>query len=118
TIEELTNQPIHWQHIDKTGFGCVVMDMNSRLVEGFGRYLSDREPRKHNWQWHVKRVIVYGVAHFQRAITHVIGAHGPKTDLGREMELLLFAPSKQEYVNLCFQLMGKLVYVSDVSKLC
>lgn len=34
------------------------------------------------------------------------------------MELLLFAPSKQEYVNLCFQLMGKLVYVSDVSKLC
>lgn len=34
TIEELTNQPIHWQHIDKTGFGCVVMDMNSRLVEG------------------------------------------------------------------------------------
>lgn len=33
-IGEQTGQPVKWQHLHQSGFGCIVMDMDSMQMSG------------------------------------------------------------------------------------
>ncbi|CAG8980989.1 hypothetical protein HYALB_00013550 [Hymenoscyphus albidus] len=92
---------IKWQHLHKTGFGCIVMDMDSSQMSGFGRYLAEVDVLNRSWQWHVKQAIIYCTIHFKRGILRAAGTGTSSTELHKRMEQLLYTKSREEYFELC-----------------
>ncbi|OCK85458.1 hypothetical protein K432DRAFT_33984 [Lepidopterella palustris CBS 459.81] len=101
-VEDQYQIPIRWQHLHGSGFQAVVLDQDSKQYAGFGKYLSLIDPDHHNWQWHVKRSVIFCLIHFQRGIEKLVGSRdrSPESLWSRMMELHK-CQSKEEYIRLC-----------------
>ncbi|OAF57839.1 hypothetical protein VC83_05497 [Pseudogymnoascus destructans] len=100
-IAKETGQRIQWKHLHQSGFGAVVMDMDSKQMSGLGRYLSDIDDHHRPWQWHVQHVIIYCTIHFKRGILKAVGTAFSGNFLRQQMEQLLYVSTREEYFELC-----------------
>ncbi|KFX86620.1 hypothetical protein V490_09003 [Pseudogymnoascus sp. VKM F-3557] len=98
--EQLTQKPVQWKHLHGSGFGALVMDMDSKQMSGFGRYLSSIDPENRPWQWHIRRTVIFCTIHFKRGITKVLGSNGNMPWFQRTMGELLETKSSEDYVQL------------------
>ncbi|OBT75678.1 hypothetical protein VF21_05187 [Pseudogymnoascus sp. 05NY08] len=100
-IAKETGQRIQWKHLHQSGFGGIVMDMDSKQMCGLGRYLSDIDDHHRPWQWHVQHVIIYCTIHFKRGILKAVGTALSRSFLREQMEQLLYVSTQEEYFELC-----------------
>ncbi|KAF2809704.1 uncharacterized protein BDZ99DRAFT_387971, partial [Mytilinidion resinicola] len=107
TVSKLFEVPILWFHIHGRGFRAMVMDMDTKQMPGFGRYLSGIDPQRRHWQWHVKHAVVYCTIHFQHGVERAVGIGTRRpTSLWHRMISLQHCQSAEEYMTLCDLLMN------------
>ncbi|RDW94632.1 hypothetical protein BP5796_00395 [Coleophoma crateriformis] len=82
-ISQQTGYKIQWQHLHGSGFGCIVMDMDSAQMSA----LEDTS---------------------QKSIRHIIHGSGMLNDseLQKRMEQLLYVKSREDYNELCDSLIN------------
>lgn len=77
---------------------------------GLGKYLATIDPMHNTWQWQIQRILVYCTVHFKRGIDRAIGQGDSRANdsmYGR-MHELLNCKTKQDYMDLCDFLIGKI----------
>ena len=64
-IKNLTGQAVKFKHIDGSGIGCIVGDLDLAQAKGLGLFLHSKDSYR-NWEMHLKHIFKSCVVHFER----------------------------------------------------
>lgn len=101
-VAERGGQPVRWFHLHTEGFYGITVDMDSKQMAGFGRYLSLVDPQHRGWQWQLISCQRFCQVHFMRSIHRACPLSPRVTDSpwGR-LRSLLNVETQVEYYKLC-----------------
>jgi hypothetical protein len=63
-IKNLTGQAVKFKHIDGSGIGCIVGDLDPAQAKGLGLFLHSKDSYR-NWKTHLKHIFKSCVIHFE-----------------------------------------------------
>jgi len=64
-VENLSEIPVKFYHIDGTGWECILGDLDAGKAKGLGLALAKRDPSK-NWEEHLTYIFKSCLVHFNR----------------------------------------------------
>ncbi|UZO11878.1 uncharacterized protein OCT59_003431 [Rhizophagus irregularis] len=64
-VENLSEIPVKFYHIDGTGWECILRDLDAGQAKGLGLALAKRDPSK-NWEEHLTYIFKSCLVHFNR----------------------------------------------------
>ncbi|CAB5192952.1 unnamed protein product [Rhizophagus irregularis] len=64
-IENLSEKPVKFYHIDGTGWKCILGDLDPGQAKGLGLALEKRDPSR-NWEEHLTYIFKSCLVHFNR----------------------------------------------------
>ncbi|KAF2785530.1 hypothetical protein K505DRAFT_382079, partial [Melanomma pulvis-pyrius CBS 109.77] len=92
---------VEWYHLHGRGFKGITVDMDTKQMGGFGRYLQSIDPERRQWDWQLQSCVRFCYVHFMRGInTATAGEERSEYSAWGRMKALLNASTRNEYYEL------------------